>query len=389
MTSNEYIALTFRGLEGVLAREIERLGGSDIRTDNEMVRFKGDKSLLYKANIHLRTAIRILRLFVECKATNADEVYDTLVTSPWETLLSEKSSFNIQTTVHSDQFKNSSLLSYKVKDAILDCLEKKYEKRPSVRLTNPDVVIHVHILDNQCLVSIDSSGEPLSNRGYRPSVSEMATNEVLAAGLLLLADWNGQTHFMDPMCGSGTFLIEAALIALNIPPGIYRKGFAFENWPDFEPDMLEHLLNDETEERPFAFSITGYDSSPLAVAMAERTIKNASLTHHIKVQTLPIQKVQQVPLPGLLVTAPPSGERMKPGDLIALYEDMGERFKHAFTGYNAWVFSSREEMFEHLRLRSSERYNVFINNRNCEFRCFELFRGRPSFTDKISRNRSH
>jgi putative N6-adenine-specific DNA methylase len=387
MNPNEYLAITFRGLEGVLAQEIADLGGSEIRTDAEMVRFKGDKTLLYKANIHLRTAIKVLQLFAEFNATNADEVYDALVTRSWENVLMEKQTFNIHTEVNSEQFKSSSLVGYRVKDAIVDCLEKKNGKRPSVRLTNPDIVVYVHVIDNQCLVSIDSSGEPLSNRGYRTSASESATNEVLAAGLLMLAGWNGQTNFVDPMCGSGTFLIEAALIALNIPPGIYRKGFAFENWSDFDPELLEHLLNDETEERPFNYKIMGSDSSPLAIATAERTIKNASLTNHIEVKTQPIQKMQQAPLPGLLVTYPPTGDRMKPADMFTLFDEIGERFKHALTGYNAWVFSSREDVFEHIRLRSSERYDVRVNNQNCEFRRYELFRGKPSFSDTFSKTR--
>ncbi len=387
MNQNEYLALTFGGLEGVLAQEITDLGGSDIRTNNEMVRFKGDKTLLYNANIHLRTALKVLKLFVECEATNPEEVYDALVNCPWESVLTGKQTYNIISEVQSDQFKGSSLVGYKVKDAIADNLEKKYGKRPSVRLTNPDILVYVHIIDNKCLVSIDSSGDPLSNRGYRTSASESSTNEILAAGLLLLAGWNGQSNFVDPMCGSGTLLIEAALIALNIPPGIYRKGFAFENWSDFEPELLEHLLNDESEERPFNYKIMGSDSSPIAIATAERTIKNASLSNRIEVKTLPIQKIQQAPLPGLMVTCPPNGERMRPGDIYTLFDEIGERLKHAFTGYNAWIFSTREDVFEHIRLRSSERHRLQVIRQAGEFRRYELFRGRPSFTNSFSRNR--
>lgn len=385
MNSNEYLALTFQGLEGVLAQEIKDLGGSDIRIGEETVRFKGDKTLLYKANIHLRTAIRVLKLFVEFKATNPDEVYETLVAFPWENMLSGKQTFNIQSEVQSEQFKNASLVGYKVKDAITAYMEGKSGKRPSVRLTNPDIFIYFHVIGDQCIVSIDSSGDPLSNRGYRTTASESATNEVLAAGLLLLAGWDGQSHFIDPMCGSGTLLIEAALIAFNIPPGIYRKGFAFENWPDFEPELLESLLNDETEERPFKYKIMGSDISPIAIATAERTIKNASLTNRIEVKNLPIQKIQQAPLPGLLVTNPPSGERMRAGDLYTLYEQIGERLKHAFSGYNAWIISSREDAFEQIGLRSSERFRLRLTNQECEFRRYEMFRGRPSFTDSFSR----
>lgn len=387
MNHNEYIALTYQGLEGVLTQEITNLGGSEIRTDCEMVRFKGDKTLLYNANIHLRTALKVLKFFYECEATNPEEVYNALIDCSWEEVMTGKQTYNIVTEVQSEQFKGSSLVGYKVKDAIADYLEKKNGKRPSVRLTNPDILVYVHIIDNHCLVSIDSSGDPLSNRGYRSSASESATNEVMAAGLLLLAGWNGQSNLVDPMCGSGTLLIEAALIALNIPPGIYRKGFAFENWSDFEPELLEQLLNDETEERPFKFKIMGSDSSPIAIATAERTIKNASLSNRIEVKTLPIQKIQEAPLPGLMITCPPNGDRMRPGDLYTLFDEIGERFKHAFTGYNAWVFSTREDVFEHIRLRSSERHRLFVGNQAAEFRRYELFRGRPSFPDSYSRNR--
>jgi len=387
MNPHEYIALTFRGLEGVLAKEIADLGGSDIRTGQEMVRFTGDKTLLYKANIHLRTALKVLCLFVECKATNPDEVYDALISCPWEDVLTGKQTFNIQTEVQSELFKNSSLVGYKVKDAITAHMEGKSGKRPSVSLTNPDLYIYTHVLDDRCIISIDSSGEPLSNRGYRTAPSESATNEVLAAGLLLLAGWDGQSNFVDPMCGSGTLLIEAALIAFKIPPGIYRKGFAFEKWSDFDPEILEHLLNDETEERPFTFKIMGSDISPMAIATAESTIKNASLTNRIELRNLSIQKRDKAPLPGLVVTVPPAGERMRSEDLLALFGQIGERLKHVFTGYNAWVLSSREDAFEQIGLRASERFGLRINNQEYEFRRYEMFKGTPTFADPYSKNR--
>jgi len=372
----ELIAKTMQGLEEVLAKEIIDLGGDQVQIGRRMVSFTGDQTLLYKANLHLRTAVRILKPIMSFNAKDPDEVYNQIRKIEWEKYLSPNQTFSIDTVVYSDFFRHSKFLSYRVKDGVADYFNEKFGKRPSVRLTNPDIYIHVHVSHNQCTVSLDSSGESLHKRGYRVDQTEAPLNEVLAAGMLLLAGWEGQCNFIDPMCGSGTLLIEAALIALRIPPGIYRKSFAFEKWKDFDADQFEELLNEETDEKPFNFKIYGSDISPQAISIAEKNIKSASLSKYIELETRSIQKITKAPENGMLVMNPPYGERISSTDLLTLYENIGERLKHAFPGYSAWILSYREECFDRIGLRPSARIKLMNGALDCEFRKYEIFSGK-------------
>ena len=372
----ELIAKTMQGLEEVLAKEIIDLGGDQVQIGRRMVSFTGDQTLLYKANLHLRTAVRILKPIMSFNAKDPDEVYNQIRKIEWENYLSPNQTFSIDTVVYSDFFRHSKFLSYRVKDGVADYFNEKFGKRPSVRLTNPDIYIHVHVSHNQCTVSLDSSGDSLHKRGYRVDQTEAPLNEVLAAGMLLLAGWEGQCNFIDPMCGSGTLLIEAALIALKIPPGIYRKSFAFEKWKDFDADQFEELLNEETDEKPFNFKIYGSDISPQAISIAEKNIKSASLSKYIELETRSIQKITKAPENGMLVMNPPYGERISSTDLLTLYENIGERLKHAFPGYSAWILSYREECFDRIGLRPSARIKLMNGALDCEFRKYEIFSGK-------------
>jgi putative N6-adenine-specific DNA methylase len=372
----ELIAKTMQGLEEVLAQEITELGGNDVQIGRRMVSFTGDQRLMYKANLHLRTAVRILKPILTFQAKDPDEVYEKVRKIEWEKFFTPESTFTIDTVVFSDLFRHSKFLSYRVKDAIADYYNEKFGKRPSVRLTNPDIYIHVHVSHNTCSISLDSSGESLHKRGYRIDQTEAPLNEVLAAGMLLLAGWKGQCNFIDPMCGSGTLLIEAALIALNIPPGIYRKSFGFEKWKDFDAELFEELANEETDEAPFAFKIYGSDISSIAIAVAQKNIKNASLNKYIELETRSIQKITEAPKEGLLVMNPPYGERISSNDLLTLYGSIGERLKHAFTGYTAWILSYREECFDSIGLRHSARIPLMNGPLDCEFRKYEIFGGK-------------
>jgi putative N6-adenine-specific DNA methylase len=372
----ELIAKTMQGLEEVLAQEITELGGNDVQIGRRMVSFTGDQRLMYKANLHLRTAVRILKPIITFQAKDPDEVYEKVRKIEWENYFTPDSTFTIDTVVFSDLFRHSKFLSYRVKDAIADYYNQKYGKRPSVRLTNPDIYIHVHVSHTTCSISLDSSGESLHKRGYRIDQTEAPLNEVLAAGMLLLAGWKGQSNFIDPMCGSGTLLIEAALIALKIPPGIYRKSFGFEKWKDFDADLFEELSNEETDEAPFAFKIYGSDMSSIAIGIAQKNIRNASLSKYIELETRSIQKITEAPKDGLLVMNPPYGERISSNDLLNLYESIGERLKHVFTGYTAWILSYREECFDHIGLRHSARIPLMNGPLDCEFRKYEIFGGK-------------
>lgn len=372
----EIIAKTMQGLEEVLAKEITNLGGNNVQIGRRMVSFTGDQRLLYKSNLHLRTAVRLLKPICSFNAKDADEVYEHVKKIQWEDYFDYTQTFSIDTVVYSELFRHSKFLSYRVKDGIADYFMDKFAKRPTVRLTNPEIYVHVHVSHNLCTISLDSSGESLHKRGYRVEQTEAPLNEVLAAGMLLLAGWDGQCNFIDPMCGSGTLLIEAALIALKIPPGIYRKSFGFENWKDFDSDLFEELMNEEGDERPFTFKIYGSDNSPTAISIAEKNVKGASLTKYIQLETKSIQRITEAPANGMLVMNPPYGERISPNDLLTLYENIGERLKHAFSGYTAWIISYREDCFDKIGLRHSARIELMNGALECEFRKYEIFSGK-------------
>jgi len=374
--SFELVAKTMQGLEEVLAREITELGGNDVQIGRRMVSFSGDQRLLYKANLYLRTAVRILKPIASFRAKNPDEVYEQVRKIQWEKYFSPNQTFTIDSVVFSDLFRHSKFLAYRVKDGMADYFMEKFEKRPSVRLTNPDIYINVHVSHETCTISLDSSGESLHKRGYRVDQTEAPLNEVLAAGMLLLAGWEGQCNFIDPMCGSGTLLIEAALIALKIPPGIYRKGFAFEKWPDFDAELFEELCTEEPDENPFKFKIYGSDISAQAISIAQKNVKSASLGKYIELETRSIQKITEAPENGMLVMNPPYGERLSSNDLLVLYETIGERLKHAFMGYSAWILSYREECFDKIGLRPSARIPLMNGALDCEFRKYDIFRGK-------------
>jgi len=374
--SFELVAKTMQGLEEVLAKEITELGGDEVQIGRRMVSFSGDQRLLYKSNLYLRTAVRILKPIATFRAKNPDEVYEQVRKIQWEKYFSPNQTFTIDTVVYSELFRHSKFLAYRVKDGMADYFMEKFEKRPSVRLTNPDIYINVHVSHETCTISLDSSGESLHKRGYRVDQTEAPLNEVLAAGMLLLAGWEGQCNFIDPMCGSGTLLIEAALIALKIPPGIYRKGFAFEKWLDFDAELFEDLCSEEPDENPFKFKIYGSDMSAQAISIAQKNVKSASLGKHIELETRSIQKITEAPENGMLVMNPPYGERISSNDLLALYETIGERLKHAFMGYTAWILSYREECFDKIGLRPSARIPLMNGALDCEFRKYDIFRGK-------------
>ena len=377
-SSTTFIAKTFQGLEEVLASEIAALGGENIEIGRRMVSFSGDKELLYKTNLHCRTALRILKPIHTFTAGDTDELYARVKAFDWTQYLTPEMTFSIDPVVYSDEFRHSKFVTYRAKDAIADFFNEKYGKRPSVRLSNADILINLHISQTTCTLSLDSSGESLHRRGYRVAQTEAPLNEVLAAGLLLLAGWDGSRDFIDPMCGSGTLLIEAALIATGTPAGIYRKDFAFKHWNDFDEELFDRLYNDESHERPFTHKIYGSDISPAATEIALANIKNAGMSRYIDLSTKPMQQYAEGDITpgGLLVTNPPYGERITSDDLMGLYTMIGSQLKHVFKGFDAWVLSYRNECFDHIGLKAATRLPMMNGALECEFRKYEIFDGK-------------
>ncbi|MDR1407608.1 MAG: THUMP domain-containing protein [Tannerella sp.] len=372
----DMIAKTLYGLEDVLADELIQLAADDVKPGRRMVSFRGDKAMMYKANFCCRTALRILKPISRFKATDADTVYSEVRNIDWEQYLSPEKTFAIDAVVYSETFKHSKFVAYRVKDAIADYFAEKYDKRPSVRINHPDMYVHIHISHHDCTVALDSSGESLHMRGYRTEQGEAPLNEVLAAGMILKTGWRGESHFVDPMCGSGTLLIEAAMIALNVPPGLYRKEYAFERWDDFDPELFAAVSEDESEERTFPFKCFGSDVSQQALKIAGKSIRNAGLSNYIELKMLPFQQYAEAPHPGILVTNPPYGERIPIDDLTGLYAMLGERLKHVFTGYQAWILSYKDECFEKIGLRPKHKIRMMNGQLECEYRCYELFEGK-------------
>ena len=376
-TTFQMVAKTFQGLEDVLRDELMTLGAKNVETGLRMVSFEGDLQLLYKANLCCRTALRVLKPIVKFTAYDPDELYDFVRDMKWEDYMSADSTFSIDSTVNSTAFNHSKYVTYRVKDGIADHFNDLYGRRPSIRLSGADLQLNVHIQDNRVTISLDSSGEPLSKRGYRVEQTEAPINEVLAAGIIMKTGWHGESDFADPMCGSGTFLIEAALIAGNINPGIYRESFAFEKWPDFDADLFESIYNDDSAEREIACEILGGDIDPTAVAIARKNIKAARLDTNISLVCKPMQEWDENERDGgTLITNPPYGERLKPADMETLYRQIGEALKGHFQGWHAWILGYKDEHFASIGLKPSVKFPILNGALECSLREYVMFSGK-------------
>lgn len=372
----EMVAKTFQGLEGVLADELRALGAEEVEPGKRMVSFRGDLEMMYRANMCCRTALRILKPFCTFEADDPDELYMAAKRFDWGSLMSVDKTFSIDSTVFSDDFRNSQYVTYRVKDALVDWFRDHLDQRPRVSVENPDVVINVHVAGRRVTLSLDSSGESLHKRGWRTAQTEAPINEVLAAGIILMSGYKGDTPFVDPMCGSGTFVIEAAMIAAGIWPGIYRKHFAFENWPDFDAALLEKIYNDDSAERPVTHPIIGADIAVRAIDIARTNARSAGVAQYITFETKAIADWTEAPAgPGIVATNPPYGHRIGSDDMDALYASIGTTFKHVFNGYNCWVISTRDEFFDKIGLAPSQKVDLFNGGIECRLREYVIFSG--------------
>ena len=380
------LAKTFKGLEEVLAQELIELGANDVLIERRAVSFKGDKALLYRANFCLRTALRILVPIrsekIKAKGRKPeDQIYDIVKSIDWSRYMTVDSTFVIDTTLYSELFHNSLFVTYRIKDAIVDYWSEKAGKRPNVNTENPDLRINVHIGNDQLTVSLDSSGESLHKRGYRVATTEAPISEVLAAGMLLLAGWKGQSDFYDPMCGSGTLPIEAALIARNIAPGVFRQSYAFEKWPDFDADLWSDIYNDDSRERDFSHKIYGSDASFYAIQQAAKNIKSAGVAKDVELRQVRMEELKPSAISlqpsALVMLNPPYGERLASNkDMEELYSKIGTALKHQFTGATAWIISSNAAAMKCIGLKPSKKYHLLNGELDCQFNRYDLFAGK-------------
>lgn len=370
-------ATTLFGLEEVLAREILQLGGQKVKPGNRSVSFVGDKGFMYKANLSLRTAIRILVPIQKFKVQNEDDLYQNIKKMPWEQYLTPKHTLAIHAVVHAIDFTdNSYYIALKSKDAIVDYFREKTGERPSIDLKHPDLSIHVHIQQNTCTISLDSSGNSLHKRGYRERTNIAPINEVLAAGLVLLSGYDGGTHFLDPMCGSGTLLIEAAMIAGNIPANINRPEFGFEKWPDYDNALFE-LIHDAMLKRikEPRLSIMGYDKAPSAVEKAKENIENANLSEFIQVKRANFFHTEkQVEGPMIILFNPPYGERLKI-DINSFYKSIGDTLKQNYQQTQAWLITANMEALKNVGLRTSRKIALKNAHLDSKLVCYDIYKG--------------
>ncbi|MDA0890514.1 MAG: THUMP domain-containing protein [Bacteroidetes bacterium] len=368
------LAKTMFGLEEVLAEELRKLGAQNIKPMNRAVSFKGDKGFMYKANLNLRTALRILKPIAHFQAHDEKELYKKLCEIDWTAIFDLNATFATHATTHSEIFTHSKYASLVMKDAIADTFRNKFDKRPNVDPEMPDVSINLHIAKHTCTVSLDSSGDSLHKRGYKSDAVTAPMNEVLAAGLILLSDWNKISNFHDPMCGSGTILIEAALIAYNIPPNIFRERFGFEGWKDFDPKLWETIKEASLDkETNYYGKITGSDNFQKAVRISRTNIDNALMHDNIKVTNSDFFETEIAPGTFVMFN-PPYGERIDLG-VNDFYEKVGTTLKHNYQGCTIWLISSDIENMKLIGLKPNHKIKVMNGELECSFRKFEVYEG--------------
>ena len=370
------LAKTFEGLESVLAKEIQGIGGKDITPQKRSVSFKGSLEVLYKANLKLRSALRILRPIHNFTAENSDELYEGSKQIKWTRFFSLGDTFAIDSVVFSKHFQHSNFASLIVKDAIVDQFRETFGVRPNVDTENPTILINLHISNDQVTLSLDSTGEPLFKRGYRRKSVEAPLNEVMAAGLLQLADWDMDTPILDPMCGSGTFLIEAALMASNTPPNILRNSFAFQKWKNYNETLWRKIKKESNDEREtINFDIIGSDIASKSVEAAQINVKAMGLSKSIELSQRSFFELKGELGFGFVIMNPPYDERLKYSNIDELYSKIGTTLKHNFDGYDAWVFSGNPSAMKHIGLKPSKKFKLLNASIDSVFQHYELYQG--------------
>ncbi|MCK0190268.1 THUMP domain-containing protein [Arenibacter sp. F20364] len=370
------VAKTMFGFEEILAKELRNLGAGNVEEGVRSVFFEGDTGFMYKANLCLRTAIKIVKPIHSFRVRDENELYKRIYAMDWFDYLSTSTTFAIDATVNSENFSHSLYVSQKTKDAIVDKFRDTDGSRPDVDIKFPDVRINIHIQNDQCNVALDSSGRSLHQRGYRTATNIAPINEVLAAGLLLLSGWDGQCDFLDPMCGSGTLLTEAAMIACNIPANINRKEFAFEKWHDFDADLFEKIVDSSLKRtREFNHKIIGYDKAPSAIRKAQDNIVNANLSDYIMVERKNFFDTEKFTDNHLhMVFNPPYGERLDI-EMEDFYTDIGNTLKRNYPGTDAWFITSNLEALKFVGLRPSRKIKVFNSHLESRLVKYVMYEG--------------
>jgi putative N6-adenine-specific DNA methylase len=374
--STQFHAKTLKGLENILADELREIGASEVTPVNRGVNFSGSVSILYKANLYLRTALRILLPVLKFKASNEEQVYRNIMRMDWSQYMSYKSSFSIDVVSFSNTFRNSHYLELKVKDAIVDQFRNKTSLRPSVDKKNAEIRINIHVQETFFTVSLDSSGESLHKRGYKKENHTASLSEVLAAGMILLTGWKGEGPLVNPMCGSGTIAIEAAMIAMGIYPGITGRSYAFQNWPDYDSLLFERILENMPDIKKQKLEVIASDIDPEAIRISKTNARQLGLEKEIKFQVGDFLKSPQLDKEAMLLMNPPYGERLAVDDIKELYTGIGTSLKHNYPGSEAWILTANMEAGKFVGLKPDRKIVLFNAGLECRFMKYTLFKGK-------------
>jgi putative N6-adenine-specific DNA methylase len=380
------IAKTFAGIEEILMEELESIGATNIRKLVRAVEFEGDLEVLYKANLHCRTALRILRPYKVFEAASEDMLYHEMQNIKWNEHFSLDQTFAINATLNQSTLTHSQYAALKAKDAIVDQFRKNTGDRPNVDTEFPDLRIHLHIYRDQCTLSFDSSGDSLHKRGYRDYTNQAPLNEAMAAALVLMSGWDRKSPLADFMCGSGTILIEAAMIARNMAPNRMIKKFGFESWKGFNP-VLWKQVKQQAEEAiiPSPVKLYGSDISGVVLDKARQNIQKAGLSDMIELKKGSFEKFNAPAESGVLITNPPYGLRIEPRDIMDLYEKLGDVMKQRMKGWTCWIFTGNLEAGKHIGLRPSRKIQLFNGPIECRLLKFDIYDG----TKKLHKTRDN
>lgn len=364
---------TLFGFEDILANEVSALGGENIEKITRGIKCEGNPAFLYRANLSLRTAMKIMVPIYTFHATNEQLLYDKMMAFDWSLFLDVDQTFAIDAVIFSEIFTHSKFVGYKAKDAIVDQFRNKYRRRPSIDTDKPDVLLNVHCANDFFTISMDSSGAPLNQRGYREDGHRAPMNEVLAAGMLALSGWDKKKPLLDPMCGSGTILVEAAMLAMNMGPNLKRKEFGFRSWPEYSPLLFNNVLSEELSKmRKPKLDIIGIDIDEHAVQLARKSLSKVGLRREVKIKTMDFRDFKPINEEGFIITNPPYGERIG-DDILNFYQSMGDAFKQNFTGYDVWLISSNKKALRQIGLKDARRTTLYNGKLACDYCHYELY----------------
>lgn len=365
-------------MEGVLKQELEELGYTGIEVLNRAVQVQGTWDDVYKLNVHLRCAISVLVELKSFRIKKEKDLYDVAYKYDWTSLFDVKKTFAVKGAIHSEVFRHSQYPYLLVKDAIVDCFRDKTGDRPDVNVKTPQVMIDIYVNNDQVTLSLNSSGAPLFQRGYRDSKGEAPLNEVVAAGLIKLSGWDKKIDLVDPFCGSGTIAIEAALMAADIPATIERRHYAFKNLKNFNEETFEAIfekINKRVTSLPC--NIYASDISAEMVTKTRRNLRALPVGRFVKTEVCSFNEVKNKGGKGMIITNPPYGERI--GENVEeLYQEIGTWLKHEMTGYTCWLISSNNEALKQIGLKPDNKIRLFNGKLECSFRSFSVFEGKRS-----------